>query len=59
MPFLGSFFAEVYIIQYNSIILIIIIVMYMVVRYVIIKSVNAEGKGIVYMPVIVLYIIIM
>jgi len=58
LPFLRSFFAEVYIIQYNSVILIMIIVIYMVVGYVIMKSVNAEGKRVIYIPTIVLYIII-
>merc|ERR1719461_2006961 len=45
LPFLGSFFSEVYIIQYRSVILLILVLMYLIVGYVMMKSINMEGKG--------------
>jgi len=50
LPFLGSFFSEVYVIQYGSIIVFILVVIYLIVRYVIIKSLNIDGKGLFYIP---------
>merc|ERR1711933_600975 len=37
LPFVGSFFSEVYIIQYIRMILLILVIIYMIVRYVSIK----------------------
>lgn len=50
LPFLGSFFSEVYVMQYGTSILIILIIMYMIVRYVIMKSINMDRKGVFIIP---------
>jgi len=50
LPFVGSFFSEVYMIQYIGIILIILVIIYMVVGYVSIKSLNIDRKGVLYLP---------
>merc|ERR1712157_421688 len=50
LPFVGSFFSEVYIMQFIGIILLILIVIYMIVRYVSMKSLNIDGKGVLYLP---------
>lgn len=59
LPFLGSFFSEVYVMQYRSVIILILILMYLMVGYVMMKSLNMDGKGLFYIPWVVLYIIIM
>lgn len=59
LPFLGSFFSEVYVIQYRSVMVVILVAMYLIVRYVIMKSLNIDGKGLFYIPWVVLYIIVM
>merc|ERR1711976_339989 len=53
LPFVRSFFSEVYMIQYVGVILIILI--YMIVRYVSMKSLNIDRKGMIYLPWFVLY----
>jgi len=53
-----GFFSEVYIIIYNRSILIILLVIYIIVGYVIIKSINDVRGGLMYLPWIVLYMII-
>jgi len=58
LPFVGSFFSEVYIIQYIGVILLILIVIYIVVRYVSMKSLNIDRKGILYLPWFVLYVLV-
>merc|ERR1712176_1118010 len=58
LPFVGSFFSEVYMIQYTRIMLLILIVMYIVVRYVSIKSLNIDRKGMLYLPWFVLYLLV-
>lgn len=58
LPFVGGFFAEVYLIINNGIILVILIVMYMICGYVIMKSINDVGIGNFYIPWLVLYILI-
>lgn len=50
LPFVGSFFSEVYMIQYSRVMLLILIIMYMVVGYVSMKSLNMDGKGLMYIP---------
>jgi len=50
LPFLRSFFSEVYVIQYGSIMVMILVVIYLIVRYVMIKSLNMDGKGLFYIP---------
>jgi len=58
VPFCGGFFAEVYIISYIRTLLLVLILMYMVVGIVIIKSINNNiGDRIIYIPWFVLYII--
>lgn len=59
LPFLGSFFSEVYVMQYGSIIVMVLVVIYLIVGYVIMKSLNMDGKGLFYIPWIVLYVIVM
>jgi len=58
LPFVGSFFSEVYIIQYIRIILLILVVIYIVVRYVSMKSLNIDRKGMLYLPWLVLYLLV-
>lgn len=58
LPFMGSFFSEVYIMQYRSTILLILVLMYLIVGYVMMKSINMDGKGLFVIPWIVLYIIV-
>lgn len=58
LPFLRSFFSEVYVMQYGSMIVMVLISIYLIVRYVIMKSINSDGKGLFYMPWIVLYLIV-
>jgi len=50
LPFVGSFFSEVYIIQFIRVMLLILIVIYIVVRYVSMKSLNIDRKGVIYLP---------
>merc|ERR1719220_2888352 len=58
LPFLGSFFAEVYLIMNSGIILMMLIVIYIVCGYVIIKSINDVRFGNFYIPWLVLYILV-
>merc|ERR1712174_67736 len=58
LPFVGSFFSEVYIIQFIRVILLILIVIYMVVRYVSMKSLNIDRKRVLYLPWFVLYLLV-
>jgi NADH:ubiquinone oxidoreductase subunit 4 (subunit M) len=57
LPFVRSFFSEVYIIQYVRLMLLVVVVIYIIVRYVVMKSLNIDGKGIFYIPFIVLYLL--
>lgn len=50
LPFLGGFFAEVYLMVTNGIILVILIVIYIVCRYVIMKSINDVRSRYFYIP---------
>lgn len=50
LPFLGSFFSEVYIMQYGSRMVLIITMIYIIVGYVIMKSINMDRKGLFYIP---------
>ena len=50
LPFLGSFFSEVYVIQYGTVILWVLVVIYIIVGYVIIKSINSTGSRIFVIP---------
>merc|ERR1712174_177072 len=50
LPFVGSFFSEVYMIQFIGVMLLILIVIYMIVGYVSMKSLNIDGKRILYLP---------
>jgi len=50
LPFVGSFFSEVYMIQFIGVMLFILVVIYIVVRYVLMKSLNIDGKGMLYLP---------
>jgi hypothetical protein len=58
LPFLRGFFSEVYIILYNGQMLLMIIIIYMLVGYVMIKSLNSVGGGLFYLPWIVLYMLV-
>lgn len=58
LPFIRRFFSEVYIIINSRIILLILLIIYMVVRYVIMKSLNNTRVGLIYLPWIVLYLLI-
>jgi len=58
LPFLGSFFAEVYLIMNSGIILMMLIVIYIICGYVMIKSINDVGFGNFYIPWLVLYILV-
>lgn len=58
LPFVGSFFAEVYIIQYLRVMLIVLVVIYILVGYVSIKSLNMDRKGMIYIPFLVLYVLV-
>jgi len=58
LPFLRSFFSEVYLIQYYSLMLLILMVSYIVTGFVMMKSLNMDGKGIIYLPFMVLYLLI-
>jgi len=58
LPFVGSFFAEVYIMQYLGVMLFVLVVMYMLVRYVSIKSLNMDRKSLIYLPFLVLYVLV-
>jgi len=59
LPFLRSFFSEVYVIQYGSVMVIILVNIYIIVGYAIMKSINLDRKGLFYIPWIVLYLIMM
>lgn len=58
LPVLGGFFSEVYIIMNNGVMLMLLICIYIMVRYVIIKSINDVRSGLIYIPWIVLYIVV-
>lgn len=58
LPFLGGFFAEVYLMVTSGIILMMLIVIYIVCRYVIIKSINDVRSRFFYIPWLVLYILV-
>jgi len=45
-------------IQYGSVIVLILVTMYLIVGYVMMKSLNIDGKRLFYMPWITLYIMI-
>jgi NADH:ubiquinone oxidoreductase subunit 4 (subunit M) len=57
LPFVRSFFSEVYMIQYVGLMLLVVVVIYIIVRYVAMKSLNIDRKGIFYIPFIVLYLL--
>lgn len=50
LPFLGSFFSEVYVMQYRAIMLWVLVVIYIVVRYIMIKSINSIGTRLFMIP---------
>lgn len=59
LPFLRGFFSEVYIIIYSGIIIMSLMSIYMLCRYVMIKSINNNrGRRLFYIPFLVLYILI-
>lgn len=58
LPVLGRFFSEVYIMMNNRFILLILLIIYIIVGYVIIKSINDIRSGLMYIPWIMLYIIV-
>lgn len=58
LPFLRSFFSEVYVIQYGTIMLWVLVVIYIIVGYVIMKSINSVGFGLFVIPWLVLYILV-
>lgn len=59
LPFLRGFFAEVYIISYIGVIFWVLAIMYLLVRIVIMKSINNSiGDRLIYLPWIVLYVIV-
>lgn len=58
LPFLGGFFAEVYLMVTSGIILIMLMVIYIVCRYVIMKSINDVRSRFFYIPWLVLYILV-
>lgn len=58
LPFLGSFFTEVYIVSYCRMILLILLLIYMVVGYISIKSINMDRKRLLYIPFLVLYVLV-
>lgn len=58
LPFVRSFFAEVYMIQYVGVMLFILVAMYIMVRYVSMKSLNMDRKGMMYLPFFVLYVLV-
>lgn len=45
-------------IQYVGMMLFVLVVMYIMVRYVSMKSLNMDRKGVMYLPFLVLYILI-
>jgi NADH:ubiquinone oxidoreductase subunit 4 (subunit M) len=57
VPFIRSFFSEVYIIGHCGVILLILVIMYLIIGFVIIKSLNMDGKGVFYIPFAVLYVL--
>jgi hypothetical protein len=58
LPFLRSFFAEVYMMQYVGFMLIVLIMMYVIVGYVAMKSLNMDRKGLFFIPFLVLYMLV-
>lgn len=50
LPFFRSFFSEVYVMQYGSVIVLVLIMIYLIVGYVMMKSLNIDGKGLFYIP---------
>lgn len=58
LPFLRGFFAEVYLIVNSRVMLMMLMVIYIVCGYVMIKSINDVRSGLLYMPWIVLYILV-
>merc|ERR1712176_752017 len=59
LPFLGSFFSEVYVMQNVGFIVVLLVVIYIIVMYIMIKSINIEGLRLFYIPWLVLYVIMM
>jgi NADH-ubiquinone oxidoreductase chain 4 len=57
LPFMRGFFAEVYLMMYNRYMLLIVMVIYILTRYVIIKSLNSVGERLFYIPLVVLYLL--
>jgi len=58
-PYLGAFNAELYILTYVRLILFIVGIIYLVVGYVFMKSLNGIRSELYYLPVIVLYLILL
>lgn len=50
LPIVGRFFSEVYLMIYCGMMLIMLLIMYIIVGYVIIKSINDVGGGVYYIP---------
>jgi hypothetical protein len=57
-PYLGAFYSELYIITYVGLLIVIIIIMYFISRYVIMKSLNGIGTRLFYIPILLLYIVV-
>lgn len=58
LPMVRRFFSEVYLIMYCRMILMMLLIIYMVVGYVIIKSINDVRRRVYYIPWFVLYILV-
>jgi len=59
VPFCGGFFAEVYLISYIRMILLVLMSIYIMVGVIIMKSINSNvGGGVIYIPWFVLYVLV-
>lgn len=58
LPIIRRFFSEVYLMIYCRMILMLLIMIYIIVRYVIMKSINDVRRRVYYLPWFVLYILI-
>lgn len=58
-PYLGAFHTELYIMSYIMIVMCVIILMYILTGYVFIKSLVGIGNRLYYLPVVVLYLVVL
>jgi len=58
-PYLGAFHTELYIISYIMVVICVIILIYILTRYVFIKSLTRIGNRLYYLPILVLYLVIL